>query len=162
MGHSKSAVQFAQTLNYINKNRSKSVEKLILVSPAFGGVISDGEVMAKLGMLDRIIYQIIFVPHKVNDDITKGSFFLTEDSGFWEVSNHEAYLIRSRIQHKPFDLINNYLLHLDKKLSINGDGIIGYDEQYLDVKWSKVFQVNASHNNSMSIAIKKMKDLSIL
>lgn len=162
MGHSKSAVQFAQTLGYLDLRRRKDVAKLIFVSPAFGGVISDGEIMSKLRLLDKIIYRTIFVPHKVNDDITKGSYFLNEDKDFLKISNHEAYLIRSRIQHKPFDLINNYLLHLDRKLSINGDGIIGYDEQYLDVGWSQMFSVEASHNNSMALAIRKMKDLSIL
>ena len=160
LGHSKSGAQFAQTLNYLKRNE-KDV-KLILVSPAFGGVISDEEIMSTLGVLDRIIYRTIFVPHKVNDDITKGSYFLTKVADFSEISRHEAYLVRSRVTHKPLDLINNYLLHLDRKLSINGDGIIGYDEQYYDTKWTKEFSVIASHNNSMALAIKKMKDLSIL
>lgn len=162
LGHSKSAVQFAQTLGYLDIKRRKDVAKLIFVSPAFGGVISNGEVMSKLGLLDKIIYRTIFVPHKVNDDITKGSYFLTEDKNFLEVSNYEAYLIRSRVRGKAFDLINNYLLHLDRKLSIKGDGIVGYDEQYLDARWSEVFLVEASHNNSMALAIQKMQDLSIL
>lgn len=136
--------------------------KLILVSPAFGGVKSDEEIMSTLGIIDRIIYRIIFVPHKVNDDITKGSHFLTEDADFSELSKHEAYLVRSRVAHKPLDLINNYLLHLDRKLSINGDGIVGYDEQYYNAKWTKEISVIASHNNSMVLAIQEMKDLSIL
>ena len=160
LGHSKSGTQFAQTLNYLE--RDKKDVKLILVSPAFGGVKSDEEIMSTLGFFDRIIYRTIFVPHKVNDDITKGSHFLTEDADFSELSKHEAYLVRSRVAHKPLDLINNYLLHLDRKLSINGDGIIGYDEQYYDTKWTQEFSVIASHNNSMALAIRKMKDLSIL
>lgn len=118
--------------------------------------------MSTLGVFDRIIYRTIFVPHKVNDDITKGSYFLNKVADFSELSKHETYLVRSCVAHKPLDLINNYLLHLDKKLSIKGDGIIGYDEQYYDAKWTQEFFVMASHNNSMALAIQKMKDLSIL
>lgn len=160
LGHSKSAAQFAQTLNYLERDEKKL--KLIFVSPAFGGVISDEEVMSTLCLLDRIIYRLIFVPHKVNDDITKRSYFLTKVADFSKISEHEAYLIRSRISRKPFDLINAYLLHLDRKLSILGDGIIGYNEQYYDADWTQEFIVRASHSGSMALAIQKMKDLSIL
>lgn len=160
LGHSKSAVQFAQTLNYLEKDEKKV--KLIFVSPAFGGVISDKKVMSTLGLLDRIIYRIIFVPHKVNDDITKGSYFLTKIADFSKISKHEAYLIRSRIGRKPFDMINAYLIHLDRKLSIIGDGIIGYNEQYCKANWTQEFTVEASHSGSMALAIRKMKDLAIL
>ena len=160
LGHSKSAAQFAQTLNYLEKD-VKDV-KLIFVSPAFGGVISDEEVMSNLGLFDRIIYRLIFVPHKVNEDITKNSYFLTKVADFSKISKYEAYLVRSRINRKPFDLINNYLLHLDRKLLILGDGIIGYNEQYCDADWTQKLCVEASHNNSMALAIQKLKDLSIL
>lgn len=160
LGHSKSAVQFAQALNYIKED--VEVSKLVLVSPAFDGVISDEEIMSKLGFVDRIIYRTIFVPHKVNDDIRKGSFFLTEVADFSKISEHEAYLIKSHVYHKPFDLVNNYLLHLDQTLGIDGDGIIGFDEQYYGAKWTMYFTVKASHNSSMALAIRKLKDLSIL
>ena len=160
LGHSKSATQFAQTLNYLEKD-VKDV-KLIFVSPAFGGVISDEEVMSNLGLFDRIIYRLIFVPHKVNEDITKNSYFLTKVADFSKISKYEAYLVRSRINRKPFDLINNYLLHLDRKLLILGDGIIGYNEQYCDADWTQKLCVEASHNNSMALAIRNLKDLSIL
>lgn len=160
LGHSKSAAQFAQTLNYLERDEKKV--KLIFVSPAFGGVISDEKVMSTLGLLDRIIYRLIFVPHKVNEDITKGSYFLTKVADFSRISKHEAYIVRSRISCKPFDLINAYLLHLDRKLSILGDGIIGYNEQYYDADWTQEFIVKASHSGSMALAIQKLKDLSIL
>lgn len=160
LGHSKSGAQFAQALNYLERN-VKDV-KLILVSPALGGVKTNGEIQATLGIIDLIIYRTIFVHHKVNDDITKGSYFLTKVADFSEISKYEAYLVRSSVAHKTCDLINNYLLHLDKKLSINGDGIIGYDEQYYDTNWTQKFSIIASHNNSMACAIRKMKDLSIL
>lgn len=158
LGHSKSAVQFAQMLNYLNGRNLK----LIFVSPAFGGVISDEKVMSTLGILDRIMYRLIFVPHKVNEDITKGSFFLREVADFSKISEHESYLVRSKVWKKPFNIINNYLLHMDRKLGILGDGIIGYEEQYCDVKWKREFTVYASHSDSMAVAIQELEDISIL
>lgn len=162
LAHSKSAAQFAQTLCFLNSKRADDVLKLVFISPAFGGVVNDEEVMSKLGFIDRVIYRNVFIYHKVNEDIRRGAIFLKEDSDFSKISEHEAYLIRAIIQHRFFDLVNSYLLHLDKRLSINGDGIIGYDEQYCDVKWSKIFQIKANHNSSMIVALRLMKDLSIL
>lgn len=158
LGHSKSAVQFAQVLNYLDTGNLK----LIFVSPAFGGVISDEKVMSSLGILDRIMYRLIFVPHKVNEDITKGSFFLREVADFSKIPEYEAYLVRSKVWRKPFNIINNYLLHLDRKLGILGDGIIGYEEQYCDVDWTREFTVYASHSDSMAVAIQELEDISIL
>lgn len=158
LGHSKSAVQFAQVLNYLDGRNLK----LIFVSPAFGGVISNEEVISTLGMLDRILYRLIFVPHKVNEDITKGSFFLREIADFSKISEYEAYLFRSKVWKKPFNIINNYLLHMDRKLGILGDGIIGYKEQYCDVKWTRKFIVYASHSDSMAVAIQELEDISVL
>ena len=160
LGHSKSAAQFAQALNYLERDEKKV--KLIFVSPAFGGIISDDEVMSTLGLIDRIIYRLIFVPHKVNDDITKGSYFLTKVADFSKISEHKAYLIRSHISRKPFNLINTYLLHLDRKLSILGDGIVGYNEQYCEADWTQEFSVKANHSSSMPLAIREMKGLAIL
>lgn len=160
LGHSKSAAQFAQALNYLKRDEKQV--KLIAVSPTFGGVISDEKVISTLGLFDRIIYRLIFVPHKVNNDITKGSDFLTKVADFSKISKYESYLVKSRINCKPFDLINYYFLHLDRKLLILGDGIIGYNEQYCDADWTQKFCVEASHNNSMALAIRMLKDLSIL
>lgn len=160
LGHSKSATQFAQALNYLD--RDEGDVKLIFVSPTFGGVASSEEIKANLGLLDRIVFRLLFISHKVNDDITKKSYFLTKVADFSKISNYKAYLIKSRINRKFFNLLNYYLVHLDKKLALIGDGIIGYNEQYCEADWTQQFNIEANHISSLTVAIKEMKDLSIL
>lgn len=161
LGHTKAAIQFAQALNYLN--RSAMDVKLILVSPAFGGVISYEEAMSVLNCIEKMVYRILFVPHKVDLDITKGSNFLNEIANFSKISVYDTYLIRSCVIYRPFNPINNYFFHLDNKLNIEGDGVVGLREQRCpDTKWKMSFTVKTYNRNSIFMAIQLLGNHSIL
>lgn len=154
IGHSKSALQFIESLNYLKKD-SKNV-KLIIASPTFGGVLPDEQVMSKLGWFSKLMYRLIFAPHRVNEDVTIGSKFLTQVANFSILNNYnKKYLFRSQINKHRFTLnpIELFLRHIDNQLGINGDGITGFDNQYYHTNWASEDILYVPHNASLPLAI---------
>ncbi len=161
LGHTKSAIQFAQSLNYLN--RSAMDIMLILVSPAFRGVLNYKETISALNFIEKMVYKILFVPHKVDWDIVKGSNFLKKIANFSKISSCETYLIRSCVIFKKYHPINNYFFYIDNKLNIDGDGKVGLVEQiYPYVHFKMSLLVRTYNSNSMNKAIQLIGNYSIL
>lgn len=159
LGHSKSAVHFANAAKWLDANGSDC--KTILISPPFGGVNSDDVNLGKLNKLQSFLYRRFIVKHKVNDDITKGSYFLENIADFSGLSSREVYLIRSKVSSEDKSLINQFFVFLDSKLEIEGDGMIGYEEQKCPYDCKEI-SIIANHQSASQVAIKELIKRKIL
>lgn len=160
LGHSKSAIQFANLSKWLDTKGN--VVKIICVSAPFGGVISDEENLSKLNWLEKKLYRKIIVPHKVNDDITKNSNFLENVADYSGLFSRDVYLVRSMVNPHILSPINNFLYYFDNKLGINGDGVVGFNEQYYRCGWTDHIIVDWCHKDSMKKAIKELKKQRVL
>lgn len=157
LGHSKSGVCFANLSKWLKADGQDVT--IITVSAPYGGIKSDKQNKEKLNTIQQWIYSKIIIPHQTNEDITKGSLFLLEIADFSGLSTRNFYCIKSLIPDETsllFDPITYALKWVDKKFQINGDGMVGFEEQQPPFVPKKEFVIRASHQNSMQRAIKKL------
>ena len=162
LGHSKSGVCFANLSKWLEADGKDAT--IITVSAPYGGVKSDEENIEKLNTVQQWIYSKMIIPHKTNDDVTKGSTFLLRVADFSGVATRNFYCVRSLLPEEAslFDPITNALRWVDKKLEINGDGMVGFEEQQPPLVPKKEFIIGASHQSSMQKAIKLLLKEGIL
>ncbi len=159
IGHSKSGVCFANLSKWLNVDGKDA--NIITAAAPFDGVKSDDENLSKLNNFEKVIYPIIIVPHRTNDDITMNSEFLNDVADFSGLETRNFYCVRTLLQ-KPSDPIAFLLKWVDTKLEIGGDGMVGLLEQKPPVEPTKEFIIDASHQSSMQKAIKLLISEGIL
>ena len=160
LGHSKSAVCFANASKWLEANGLNAT--IITVSAPYGGVNSDKENCQRLNAFQQWLYPKIIVSHRTNDDITKSSPFLLKTADFSGVSTRNFYCVKSILPEKSINPIDLVLEWVDSKFEIEGDGIVGWQEQKPPIKPDKEFVVKKSHQGSMQEAIKILKKEGIL
>lgn len=161
LGHSKSGVCFANLSKWLKADGEDA--KIITVSAPYGGVSSVEDNLQKLeNPFQRWLYPKIIVPHQTNNDITEGSEFLEEMADYSGLTTRDFYCIRSLVPENSFNPITRFLIWVDTKLEISGDGIVGFAEQKPPVEQKQELIVRASHQGSMQEAIKLLIEEEIL
>ncbi len=160
LGHSKSGVCFANLCKWLEADNEDIT--VVTVSAPYGGVKSDKENLQKLNTFQKWLYPQIIVGHRTNDDITKNSNFLNEVADFSGLSTVNFYCVRSVLPNHPFMPIDILLKWTDNKFEINGDGIVGINEQQPPIQAKEEFMIEASHQSSMQKAIKLLISKDIL
>lgn len=157
IGHSKCGVCFANATKWI---QNSNLNIITISTPFQGTPMADKENVSKnLTWLEQKIYTFIFSNHAVDQDLIPNSQFL-QNVDYSGLENCTHINIVSKCPQKTGNLLDVVLTYFDKKVGINGDGIVPQtSQQYLSYPNSIEEVIEANHSTSFSVGVEIAKKL---
>lgn len=150
IGLSKCGVCFANATKWITNKKKITI---ITISAPFKGTDKAQIAKEKLNFFEKFLFLSIYSNHNVDQDLIPNSKFMqnADYSGLADCKKHINII--SICPKKTNNYLDNILCYLDKKLEINGDGIISFDSQKILYPNTIEIQIEATHAYSMQKGI---------
>ncbi len=154
IGHSKCGVCFANATQWINNPKKIT---LLTTSAPFKGTHNAEIAEEKLIFFENAVFSLIYSNHAVDRDLFKNSDFM-KTADYSAVADCKQHInIVAKCPTTTNNFLDKLLAYLDKKLEINGDGIVPFESQKLIHSNTIEIQIEATHASSMQKGIEILK-----
>lgn len=152
--HSKCCPFFANATQWIKRNQFN----VLTVSGAFRGTpVTSKDFSKQLNWFKKIIFQIIFSNHQVDQDISTGSDFI-KNADYSNLQRYHHLNIVATCPGSSRNPIDLFLMNLNENQQINGDGIIPVISQKINYPGTKQMEIEATHATSFPKGIEIAND----